>query len=316
MATGLVLDDVVLRHDSGPGHPESAGRIESIREELRRTGLRERCVGLEWRSAGWADLNLVHTEEYLRLAEREIRGGRRQLSTGDTPICEASWEAAKAATGMALAAVDQVMGGVLDNAFSVARPPGHHASSGAGMGFCIFNHVAIAARHAQKKFGVERVAIVDWDVHHGNGTQDIFYEDGSVHYFSTHQAPWYPGTGWPDETGRGKGRGATLNVPFPAGAGMAEIGPAFRDRWTMAMRDFSPGLILISAGFDARRGDPLGGLLLEDADFRELTARVMDVAEKVCGHRVVSLLEGGYHLAGLASAAAAHLEALLGCSRE
>ena len=312
MATGLALDDVVELHDSGPGHPECAARVGAIRRSLQRGGWVERCCKLEGRKPVLADLTAVHREPYLELVERETRLGCRQLSTGDTMIGKASWKVAQAATGMVLAAVDEVMRGRLDNAFCVVRPPGHHASAAAGMGFCILNHVAIAARYAQRTFGVERVAIVDWDVHHGNGTQDIFYEDGSVHYFSTHQAPWYPGTGWPEETGRGKGQGSTLNVPVLAGSGMEEVGAAFRNRWVPAMRDFAPDLILVSAGFDARKGDPLGGLLLEDENFWELTARVMDVAEKVCSHRVVSMLEGGYHLAGLASAAAAHLAALLG----
>ena len=314
MATGLAFDDVVEHHDSGPGHPESPARVAAIRGAFQKAGLTERCARVEWRNATRADLLAAHTVDYVDLAEREIGLGRNHLSTGDTPIGKESWAAALAASGMALGAVDQVAGGKLDNAFCVVRPPGHHASSARGMGFCIFNNVAVAARYAQRKFGLKRVAIVDWDVHHGNGTQDIFYEDGTVHFFSTHQAPWYPGTGWPDETGRGKGTGKILNVPLPAGSGMAEVGSAFRNRWVPAMRDFAPELILISAGFDGRKGDPLGGFLLEDADFRELTAIVMDVAGKHCGHRVVSVLEGGYQLAGLASAAVAHLQVLMGIS--
>lgn len=314
MATGLALDEVVQEHDAGFGHPESAERIAAIREEVRKRGLEKRCLKVGWREPERADLAAAHTDSYLRLVEAEIAAGRRQLSTGDTTMGKGSWQAARAATGMVLNAIDQVMAGTIENAFCVVRPPGHHASAAKGMGFCLINHVAVAARYAQKKHGVERVAIADWDVHHGNGTQDIFYEDGSVHYFSTHQSPWYPGTGRPDERGRGKGLGATLNVPFPAGADIDDVGSAFRERWRDAMRDFAPDLILISAGFDARKGDPLGGFLLEDRDFRELTSLVMEVAEKACAHRVVSVLEGGYNLAGLASASAAHLEALLGSS--
>jgi acetoin utilization deacetylase AcuC-like enzyme len=314
MATGLALDDVVEHHDSGPNHPESPARVAAIRGAFQRAGLVERCTKIQWHNAARADLAAVHTENYVDLVEREIGLGRSHLSTGDTPIGKGSWEAALAAAGMAMGAVEQVAKGKLENAFCVVRPPGHHASPVRGMGFCIFNNVAVAARYAQRKFGLERVAIVDWDVHHGNGTQDIFYEDGRVHFFSTHQAPWYPGTGWPDETGRGKGLGKILNVPLPAGSGMAEVGSAFRNRWVPAMRDFAPDLILISAGFDGRKGDPLGGFLLEDGDFRELTAMVLDVAGKYCGHRVVSVLEGGYQLAGLASAAVAHLQALMGIS--
>lgn len=311
MATGLALDELVEQHDSGLGHPESAQRIVAIRQGFHSAELVKRCTQVERRQPALADYSAVHAEAYVQLVEREIASGRRQLSTGDTPVAKGSWEAARAATGMVLGAVDQVMKGGIDNAFCAVRPPGHHASPARGMGFCIFNHVAVAARYAQRQFGLERVAIVDWDVHHGNGTQDVFYEDGSVHYFSTHQAPWYPGTGWPDETGRGKGVGSTLNIPLPAGSGSHELAAAFRT-WAAAMRDFAPDLILISAGFDGRQGDPLGGFLLDDEDFRELTARVMAVAEKSCSNRVVSVLEGGYNLQGVAKAATAHVEALMG----
>src|ERR1039458_2285749 len=177
--------------------------------------------------------------------------------------------------------------------------------------FCIFNNVAIAARYAQRH-GIERVLIADWDVHHGNGTQDIFYADGSVFFFSTHQHPWYPGTGRPDETGAGVGPGATLNCPFPAGAGRAEILGAFQDRLLPAARDFQPDLVLISAGFDSRLGDPLGRFTLSDADFTDLTTLMLEVADTYAGGRLVSVLEGGYSLEGLASAAVAHVSALRG----
>jgi len=201
-----------------------------------------------------------------------------------------------------------VMEGRAVNAFCAVRPPGHHASEERGMGFCLFNNIAIAARYAQKKYGVGRALIVDWDVHHGNGTQDIFYRDGSVFYFSTHQSPWYPGTGDADETGEGPGKGTTMNVPCASGSGRKEILDAFQHKLLPAARNFKPDLTLISAGFDSRLGDPLGELTLSDADFSDLTHIMLEIG----GGRLVSVLEGGYSLSGLGAASAAHVEALQG----
>ncbi len=234
------------------------------------------------------------------------------LSTGDTQVGPESLEVALKAAGGVLNAIDAVIAGEARNAFCAVRPPGHHATAGRGMGFCIFNNVAVAARYAQKKHGLERVAIVDWDVHHGNGTQDIFYTDGAVFYFSTHQSPWYPGTGPANETGEGKGKGLTLNCPFPAGSGEAEIVGAFRHSFLPKMRDFKPELILLSSGFDSRLGDPLGEFTLSDGDFAVLTNIMLEVADQYSGGRVVSVLEGGYSLTGLAAAVKAHVEALSG----
>jgi acetoin utilization deacetylase AcuC-like enzyme len=207
-------------------------------------------------------------------------------------------------------AVDAVFKKKAANAFAAVRPPGHHARPNQGMGFCIFNNVAIAARYAQRKYGIERVMIADWDVHHGNGTQDIFYEDGSVFFFSTHQSPWYPGTGNAQETGEGAGAGRTMNCPFPRGSGRPEILGVFQERLIRAAAGFQPDLVLISAGFDSRLGDPLGQFTLTDRDFTDLTNVMLEIADQHCGGRLVSVLEGGYDLRGLASAATAHVQAL------
>ena len=240
-----------------------------------------------------------------------MAGGSASLSTGDTDVCERSLDAARFAAGGVFRAVDEVVAGRLQNAFCAPRPPGHHANAAHGMGFCIFNNVALGARYAQKRHGIGKVLIVDWDVHHGNGTQDIFYEDGSVLFFSTHQHPWYPGTGWAEEVGKGKGRGCIVNCPFPAGAGKNLVLGAMRDRLVPAARAFKPELVLISAGFDSRQGDPLGRFMLTDADFAAATKIVCDLAKETAGGRVVSVLEGGYDLEGLQSAVGAHLKALV-----
>jgi acetoin utilization deacetylase AcuC-like enzyme len=248
----------------------------------------------------------------MALAEREIREGVEALSTGDTDVCYKSYDVAVGAVGSVLNAVDWVMEGKASNAFCAVRPPGHHASAGRGMGFCVFNNIAIAARYAQHRFGVERVMIADWDVHHGNGTQDIFYQDGSVFFFSTHQSPWYPGTGAHDEHGEGRGEGKTLNLPLPAGSGRTEVLGGFQEFLKKEAELFRPDLVLISAGFDSRLGDPLGQFRLTDQDFRDLTGVMMEIADTHAGGRLVSLLEGGYSLAGLAAGVSAHVRALAG----
>jgi acetoin utilization deacetylase AcuC-like enzyme len=249
----------------------------------------------------------VHTSQYLDLAEEEIKDGGPELSTGDTSVCEDSWDAALRGAGLAVSAVEAVMARRVRNAFCAVRPPGHHAMADRGMGFCIVNNAAIAARHAQKAHGIDRVLIVDWDVHHGNGTQDIFYGDGSVLFFSTHQWPLYPGTGRRVEMGIGAGAGLTLNCPLPAGAGRA-----MREELEPAANRFAPEFVVISAGFDSRAGDPLGGFLLKDEDFAEMTRLVMGIAARHAEGRVVSVLEGGYGLGLLGGAVAAHVGALAG----
>jgi len=311
--TGLLLDTFFCGHDPGDHHPEASGRIEAIQSQLQEDGLVEKCQVIEQRDVSNDEILLCHTDGYLKTVLREIDGKSfGVLSTGDTNFGPKSLEVARRASGGLLNAVDAVIEGKVENAFCAVRPPGHHATADRGMGFCIFNNAAIAARYAQKKHGVERVAIVDWDVHHGNGTQDIFYEDGSVFYFSTHQHPWYPGSGRSSETGSGKGKDTTLNVPLPAGSGMEQIGAAFRNEFTDKMKDFKPDLVVVSAGFDSRQGDPLGQFTLSDQDFAVLTEILADLAGEFAGGNLVSVLEGGYNQSGLAKAVSHHLSALSG----
>lgn len=309
--TGLVADPVCKLHDTGWGHPECPSRYDAAYRALCTQGLIDLLEKIPCRPALNDELALCHTHDYIALVEAEIAAGGATLSTGDTEICSHSLEAARYAVGGVLNAVDAVCSGRVKNAFCLVRPPGHHATADRGMGFCLFNNAALAARHAQQRHDVARVLIVDWDVHHGNGTQDIFYEDDSVFYFSVHQWPSYPGTGARSETGLRRGAGATLNCPLPAGSGRAEIFAAFEDELGPAIEQFRPSLIIVSAGFDSRAGDPLGGFTLTDEDFAELTDWVLARARAHAGGRLVSILEGGYNLSGLSSAAAAHVRRLV-----
>ena len=309
-ATRLLIDPVFKLHTTGSRHPERPARIDAVTRSLEEAELLPKLGRIARRAASDEELLLCHTPEYVQLVRREISAGARMLSTGDTAVSEKSLEVALEAAGGLLNAVDAVVGREAKNAFCVVRPPGHHATPDRGMGFCIFNNIAIAARYAQKKHGIGKVLIADWDVHHGNGTQDTFYRDGSVFFFSTHQSPWYPGTGKTWETGEGAGRGTTLNAPFPAGAGRTEIVGAFRDKLVKLANEFKPELVMISAGFDSRLGDPLGKFTLDDRDFADLTGILLEIAERHAGGRLVSVLEGGYSLEGLGAAAASHVEAL------
>jgi acetoin utilization deacetylase AcuC-like enzyme len=304
-------DPLFREHLVGREHPECPERLDAVLNGLKAAGLTERLLRVDARPATEDEMLLCHTPEYLGVAKSDVASGRAYLSTGDTDITPNSWEIAVRAAGGVLNAVDAVLTGKASNAFCAVRPPGHHATASRGMGFCLLNNVALAARYAQRKHGVGRVMIVDWDVHHGNGTQDIFYSDPSVFFFSSHQWPLYPGTGRADETGDGKAEGTTMNFPLPAGTGRPGVLGAVENSLIPAAETFRPELVLISAGFDSRIGDLLGRFTLTDNDFTDLTRAVMGIADHA-GGRVVSLLEGGYSLDGLASAAAAHVAALAG----
>jgi len=308
--TGYLYGDVFLTHDSGEGHRESPARLMAIRDHLAKVEWQGQLIPFSPSEAELGTVALVHTPEYIELVRAECESGSTRLSTGDTNISPASFSVALAGVGGVVATVDRVLNGEAKNAFCAVRPPGHHASAERGMGFCIFNNVAIAARYAQETHGVERVLIADWDVHHGNGTQDTFYEDGSIFFMSTHQSPLYPNTGAVEETGEGAGQGLTMNRPFPAGAGNTEIIGAFRNDLLPAAREFQPDLTLISAGFDSRIDDPLGSFEVDDDGYRELTRIMLEIANISGGGRLVSVLEGGYNPEGLALAVLAHLDEL------
>jgi len=305
--TGLAADPICKEHVTGPQHPEQPARFDAAVGALHDLPL----VPVPPRLANHDELALCHARKYIQLAEREIFEGFHELSTGDTVISPKSLDAALRSTGQALNAIDAIVDKRVSNAISIGRPPGHHANAVRGMGFCIFNTIAIAARYAQHKHGVGRVLIADWDVHHGNGTQDVFYTDGSVFVFNTHQSPWYPGTGPRSERGEGKGEGMTLNCPYPAGSGRKEILGAFQEQLISAADQVKPELVLISAGFDSRSGDPLGQFLLTDDDFADLTGVMREIADKHAAGRLLSVLEGGYSLTGLAAGVRAHVGALL-----
>jgi acetoin utilization deacetylase AcuC-like enzyme len=313
--TALLADPLYKRHIPGPGHPERPERLDAVLSALDAGGLTTQMLRVQPRAATEDELAACHSRSYLAIVQHDAARGNETLSTGDTELSAESLDVALEAAGGVLNAVDTVIERRAQNAFCAVRPPGHHATRDRGMGFCIFNNIAIAARYAQRRHGVERVLIADWDVHHGNGTADIFYADGSVFFFSTHQHPWYPGTGRPNETGEGDGQGATLNCPFPAGAGRSEILGAFEDRLLTAACEFRPELVLISAGFDSRLGDPLGRFTLSDVDFADLTRLILEIADTYAGGRLISVLEGGYSLDGLAAASSAHVAALMGRAR-
>jgi len=307
----FISGEIYSKHDTGKYAFENAGRLRAISDGLTKDGLWPRLMQTAPRPATLEWVETVHSSEYIATAKKDAESGASQLSTGHTLISRDSFDVALWAVGAALAACDEVMLGKADRAFCAVRPPGHHAGPARGMGFCIFNNAAVAARYLQKKHALSRVLIIDWDLHHGNGTQEIFYRDGSVFYFSTHQWPWYPWTGRADETGEAEGKGTTLNVPLPAGSGDRELLAAFEEKLRPAMDRFRPEFVLISAGFDSRTADPLGRFRMTDQGYRSLTRAATAVARDHASGRMVSLLEGGYSLEGLAKAASAHIGALL-----
>jgi acetoin utilization deacetylase AcuC-like enzyme len=310
--TGFLTSPLFQRHDTGKGHPERAERTAAIERRLQASELWKELDVRQAPELARERLSLVHAPAYVNAVEAAIESGARVLDDGDTHVSADSWRAARAAAGGAIDAVDRVMSGEWGNAFVCARPPGHHAERSTAMGFCLFNNVALAAQHLRQEHHLERVAIVDWDVHHGNGTQHIFERDPTVFYASLHQWPLYPGTGLAHERGIAEGEGTTLNCPQPAHAGDSEWLRAFEHTLLPAIARFKPDFLLISAGFDAHRDDPLAQTQLTDDAYKQMTAALLELARTHCKSRLVSLLEGGYDLNALARCVELHLTELQG----
>jgi acetoin utilization deacetylase AcuC-like enzyme len=323
MTTALVYDPIFLEHLTPHDHPEQPERLRRVIEVLEALNWMERegLVHLAPRAASEEELALIHTPAYIqRVKHAAERAGRLEQESGrksrffatDTYVSARSYEAAIYAAGAPLTAIDAVLQGTVNNAYCLVRPPGHHALADNAMGFCLFNNVAIAARYALEHHGLERVMIIDYDVHHGNGTQDAFYDDPRVLYFSTHQAPFYPGTGASDERGSGAALGTTVNVPLPATTDFGPYEAVFRQVLAPLADRFDPQLILVSAGFDAHWCDPLGQMYLSTAAFARLNEIILKLAETLCSGRLVMVQEGGYNIEAMAACASTCLNQLLG----
>jgi acetoin utilization deacetylase AcuC-like enzyme len=301
----------VLLHDTGPGHPERRQRLESVLAHLMSSDLWGMMEHVRPEEASMEAMAAVHPTSYLESVERTIASGGSLLDDGDTRVSRGSWRAARLAAGAAMLGVDCACGEKRTHVFSAMRPPGHHAETSKAMGFCLVNSVAVAARYAQRRYGIERIAIVDWDVHHGNGTEEIFWTDRSVLYVSLHQYPLWPGTGAASDVGEGPGAGATVNCPLPPGSGEEVYAKAIRERVVPALTAFAPEMLLISAGFDAHRDDPLANMDLSSGSFGRFTRIVGESTSRSLRAGIVSVLEGGYHLGALSSSVEAHLRELL-----
>ena len=308
---GLVFHEDYTKHETGFGHPERPARLVALREHLDRCGLLSDLIQIAPRPAPLEVVEKIHTSDYIQRIESRCAQGPGYLLDGETGVCEASYRIALLAVGGGLSAVDAVMDGAAGPVFCAVRPPGHHAERNRAMGFCLFNNIAIVARYIQDRYDLERILIVDWDVHHGNGTQNAFYDDPTVLYFSIHAYPHYPGTGSVRETGIGAGEGYTVNVPLPSLCGDEEYLSAFREVLLPKADAFLPDFVLISAGFDAHRDDPLAGMGVTEAGFEEMTRIVKGIAHRRSRGRLVSLLEGGYHLDALSRSVEEHLSALM-----
>ncbi|MCK9377305.1 MAG: histone deacetylase [Syntrophobacterales bacterium] len=311
--TGYVYDERYLRHDPGSWHPERPDRLKAIQKNLAESGLLELVTLIKPYEAPLAWVEKLHDPDYIQRFKRACAQGLQIFEVADCGICPESYDIALLAAGGVMAAVDAVMNGQVDNVFCAVRPPGHHAERDRAMGFCFFNNVALGALYALENYGLERVAIVDWDVHHGNGTQHLFESDPRVFYLSLHEDPQhcYPGTGYRRETGKGKGEGFTLNLPFPPRSVDEEYLEALRNEALPRLRQFAPQLVFISAGFDAHENDPLAHEKLSRQAFRDMGQLVLDLARESAEGRLITVLEGGYNLEVLEDCTEDHLRLLL-----
>lgn len=313
MATGLAYSAEFLKHRPSTAHPERPERLEAILAALDNEGLLDHMANINFGPAPVSEIQRVHTTSYIDRVAASCEKGAPYVDSPDSEICGASYTVARLAVGAVLAAADAIMAKRLTNALCLVRPPGHHAEADQSMGFCLFNNVAIVARYLQAKYNLERILILDWDVHHGNGTQHTFEADPSVFYASFHQSPTscYPGTGWPDEKGTGDGAGTTLNMPFEPGASDYDYRTAWKRHLQLAVGDFRPDFIIVSSGYDAHRDDPLAALNLSVDGFSFLMKQTCRVAGQFAQNRLLIALEGGYNLAVLSEAVCAHARILI-----
>ena len=310
MKVGIVYHPIYLKHDTGQ-HPENAGRLKAIMAHLEKTGLTEQLTSIEPRKASIEELSLVHEKQHItRVQETALRGGG--WLDADTTMSADSYEAALYAAGGMMEATEAVINGEVNSAFALVRPPGHHATATRGMGFCLFNNIAIAAEYARSKHQLERVLIIDFDVHHGNGTQETFYDNPQVLYISTHEYPYYPGTGSVEETGSGTAKGSTLNIPLPAGCGDAIYLQVFEEIITPAAERFEPQLILVSAGYDLHWADGLAMMQVSITGFAQMVKTIKRLSDELCNGRLAFSLEGGYNVDALAASVKATFDVLLG----
>ena len=316
MTTGFCHDKRFLAHDTGPGHPERPERLSASMRHISGITWRNKLFDIDPHIADTKWIRTVHQSEYIARAKAACKAGHSHLDSMDVAISTRSFEIAGLAAGAGIELADNLMDHRIDNGFALVRPPGHHAEKDAALGFCLFNNIAILANYLRQAHGLQKIAIIDWDVHHGNGTQHTFEADPAVMYISTHQYPYYPGTGAVSETGIGSGKGSIVNCPMPAGASDQLYERAFVDKVLPALESFKPDAVLISAGFDAHHSDPLAEISLTTEFFGWMTLRLMEIAEKHCDGRIISLLEGGYNLETLGPCIETHLSVLMGSSND
>ncbi|MEX2523397.1 MAG: histone deacetylase [Gammaproteobacteria bacterium] len=312
MTTGFIYDSTYLNHDTGPGHPESPQRLLATMKHLREQEWFGKLPRFAPKCCDLALIEAIHSPGYIRRVEEACHAGKPWLDSLDVAISKDSYDVALLAAGAPIRLADEIMAGNINNGFALVRPPGHHAEKDQALGFCLFNNVAILARYLQSRHKIGNILILDWDVHHGNGTQNAFYTDPSVLYISTHQSPYYPGTGAAGETGAGAGVGTTLNFPMPAGSSDRDYETVFNEKILPKIDDYHPEFIIISAGFDAHRDDPLAQMKLSTEFYGWMTERMLDKAAVYSHERIISVLEGGYDLNALPLSIAEHLRVLSG----